>query len=291
MRSLLHPGRLVVALTFTLALAALAGCATEPSPVAIEASALPAAIPFTIEFEGLPIVELGVGDRILRLAVDTGADRVSIAIKPSALREGEIAYNGRTRTSADVNGKKRIERGFVLREARLGALPLRDLQCSEELRDFVPVDGIIGNAFLSTFTVVLDYRASAMTLEPRSSIPPAPDGSARIAVPFTRGFGELTVECSWRGGRGRFCLDTGAAGSGLVHSAVARRLERNGNSPRALLQDFSIGRLPLGDLELDIRDLGSIGPFGPPFDGIIGYAALKDRRAIFDFRSGVIYFE
>jgi len=49
--------------------------------------------------------------------------------------------------------------------------------------------------------------------------------------------------------------------------------------------------MTLDDLELAVRDLGSIGPFGAPFDGIIGYAVLGDRRAVFDFRGGIVYFE
>jgi|GEM_PF-2168497 len=279
------------------------GCASAPAyEASCDIGSLPVEAPIVLVADGLPVVEMEIGGKKLRLIVDTGADKVSLGIKPSALDGVAVAYTGHYRKSRDINGKARTERFFEIPSATIGGLALRDIPGSEELRDFVPADGIIGNAFLSAFILLIDYPGSRIKLYPRGAELPELASGTWSEIRFRRGYAGLTVDCAWSGGgKGRFCLDTGASGLGVVHtgklrpSDISREVEvpaaMGGTLSLATLKDFSLGGAPVGDLDCVAKDLGSVGPFGPPFAGVVGYGVLKGRRVIFDYSRMIVFLE
>lgn len=267
-------GALVAAAAF------FSGCASAPrtfsAPVA---QSVPLVIPFSLE-HSLPAVELELGGKRVRLIVDTGADKVSIALKPSSMAGMRLEPTGGNQASLDINGAKRVERSFVVRDGAIGDLALRDVLISEESRDFVPCDGIIGNAFLSRFRVLLDYRESTMMLYPLVGEIPAPLSGHWASLQFTRGIAGIMLDCSWSdGGEGGFCLDTGSS-VGIVDTS---KLGPSRGSGLVALRDFSVAGLPFGDRSFVARDLSHLTPRGAPFAGLLGYNILQGQRVIIDF--------
>lgn len=267
-------GALVAAAAF------FSGCASAPrafsAPVAQSA---PLAIPFYLE-HSLPAVELELGGKRVRLIVDTGADKVSIALKPDSMAGMRLEPTGGKQASLDINGAKHEERYFVARDGSIGGLPLREVAVSEESRDFVPCDGIIGNAFLSRFRVLLDYRESTMMLYPLAGELPAPLSGHWASLPFTRGIAGIMLDCSWSGGgEGSFCLDTGSS-VGIVDTA---KLGPGTEPGMVALRDLSVAGLSFGDRSFVAQDLSHLTPRGAPFAGLLGYNVLQGQRVIIDF--------
>jgi hypothetical protein len=265
------------------------GCASTPRAfTAAKAQSTPVVLPFSLE-HSLPAVELLLGGKRVRLIVDSGADKVAIALKPASMEGIRLEPTKHAAASLDINGARHEERSFVVREGAIGDLALRDISVSEESRDFVPCDGILGNAFLSRFKVLLDYRESTMTLYPLAGELPAFASGSWEVLPFKRGVAGIMLDCSWSGGgKGSFCLDTGSS-VGIVDTARLAPadlpdLSGANGPPMALLRDFSAGGLPLGELGFVAQDLSHLTPNGAPFAGLLGYNFLRDRRVIIDFQ-------
>lgn len=100
-------------------------------------------IPLTFDHQYgvLPVVEMKIGKKTARLIVDTGADWVTLGLKPSILESLEgICYVNKK--SLDIYGKTYQEKCFNIPSASLGNLELSNLTANQELRSFVPEDGI-----------------------------------------------------------------------------------------------------------------------------------------------------
>jgi hypothetical protein len=288
-----HRVRYRLALLITLSAALVfSACSTAPSSTASMEPRTPINAPFVL-VEGLPVVTVDIGGKKLSLVIDTGADAVGIGLAPSALQGLDVRFGG-VKKSIDINGRLRVERKFVIPSMEMGDTTLAEVAGSEDLRDFLPTDGIIGNTVLSRFIVFLDYREGRAVLYPPGARVSALDEGEWIAVPFKRSAAGIMLDCAWSGGRGRFCFDTGSS-TGIV---AARRVqpsdivgEQNigdamgGVLPTAALSDFSIAGAAFGTVELVVKDLG-----GLPFDGIIGYNVLRDGRVIVDFTLKKLHF-
>lgn len=281
-------------------LASLSACGTPPASTAASrpASSAPrAVVPFSVEYGGLAIVEAEIAGKKLRLAVDSGAEKVSIGLKASALAGLELAYDGQSRGSVDIEGRKHEERSFTIPEFALGSLRLRDVAGSEDLRDFLPVDGVIGNLFLSSYAVAMDYRGLSLSLYPSGARIPELEAGKWMSIPFARGPAGMLLDCSWEGGTGLFCFDTGAAGLGIVDQAklgasdYAADQGAGGQPKVAELRNFSIAGKGFGTQRFAALPLGSLTPSGAPFSGIVGYTILSGRRIAIDYAASRLYID
>ena len=168
-------------------------------------------LPLSFVSKGLPIVEIKIEDQIYNLILDTGADSVAMAFVPSAINRLNPQYLINQKQSLDINGNSYQERQFKLSQVSIGNLKIANLICSEELRDFVPKYGIIGNQFLKHFNVYLDYENLKVILYPKNINPSELELEKWHKVSFEHNHIGIVLngKFSLNKKKLKFCLDTG----------------------------------------------------------------------------------
>jgi predicted aspartyl protease len=265
------PTRSSVRAAATVMLAAVS-CGGSPAPPPREVSASPAvSIPITLR-DGLPDIDVVVGDQRLALMLDTGAAS-AIALSPSVLaRIAGVTWTGRERRMTNARGDPMKAREFVLPELSMGALSARGVTGTELVYspDFAPPnrDGYVGRGLLAGRRILVDYGAATLTILSGDLQPVEQAFMARDAVPVEIDADGIVVSATVDGVAARFVIDTGS-----THSIVR---------PRGAPGQASLHTLGVGADRLDGFELVEIDAGPPGVDGMLGRSFFEARRVLVD---------
>ncbi len=248
-------------------------------------------ITFDHQYGFLPVVEMKIRNKTAHLIVDTGADWVTLGLKPSVLESLDEKYSIRGKKSVDVFGKKYQEKCFNIPSAKLGNLELSNLTASEELRSFVPEDGIIGNGLLKRFHILFDYPASKVVLYSKCSYPQELDLAGWMKVPFIHNKIGILIEGKLgKGGKKlKFCFDSGYSAAIERDKSVGMIQPQHAGLALKGITYIQTEHFYLGDSDL--------GPMGfmvhenkqPPVSGFIGHNILANYQVFIDFDKGFLF--
>jgi predicted aspartyl protease len=245
------------------------------------------------KMKGMPIVKVKIGEKVLRLALDTGADKVFFAITPKALNEINARYSIAIEKNLDAKGTLYKSRTFEIPEAKIGELQLNNVVATEELRDS-PDDseGIIGNRLFDNYNVLIDYSQSHMILYPSTSLPLDLDLAQWTQISFKHENIGIVIQGQLRNQNRslRFCLDSGVVAAneeGKIFGIL---------QPKSLTaQDKVKDTKTYTDyLTIDGKDVGSMDFYlmdyaQPPVDGFLGYNFFSKYKVFIDFTKQVMY--
>lgn len=243
----------------------------------------------------IPIVEVKIGDETLRLALDTGADQVTLAIEPDSVKRLTVNFLENREHSMDVYGEKYEARSFIIPSVRIGDLQFTKMKANEELRVCaVNDDGIIGNQVLANFHVYLDYQDSEMILYPNTTTPDCLNSGDWIKIPFVREKIGIIILGNLPGisKTMRFCLDTGAfcdingKSMGMIRSQSVKGIELK---EAEQYQYFTTDGFKVGNVNLGSMDFLAYPFEQPEVDGFLGHNLLKDYKVIIDFTDDFLY--
>lgn len=147
----------------------------EAAPFFLEIPPEPVALPWLggCGVDGLAVVEASVNGRMLRLAVDTGAQSVAI-FADAAARAGVVALPGVAVPVADATGRTGSGATSIglVENMRIGGLAVRDCRAylPAHPKALAGIDGVIGWPVLSQVAVVFDKRAGKVVFERSSGV-------------------------------------------------------------------------------------------------------------------------
>jgi predicted aspartyl protease len=245
------------------------------------------------KMKGMPIVKVKIGEKVLRLALDTGADKVFFAITPKALNEINVRYSTAIEKNLDAKGTLYKSRTFEIPEAKIGELQLNNVAATEELRDS-PDDseGIIGNRLFDNYNVLIDYSQSHMILYPNTSLPFDLDLSQWTQISFKHEIINIVIQGKLRSQNKslRFCLDSGVVATndeGKIFGIL---------QPKSLVAQDKVkdAKTYTDYLTIDGKDIGSMDFYlmdyaQPPVDGFLGYNFFSKYKVFIDFTKQVMY--
>lgn len=239
---------------------------------------------------GLPTVGVKIGDQLFNLVLDTGADQATIELKPNALSRIKVKYLEGAKNSLDVYGNAYQSRSFVIPELQIGTLHLTNLIAGEELRSFVPVDGIIGNGFLKHFYVLIDFPKAKAILYPKKEYPARLrlDRWRRISFEHNSIGIIVTVKIDDFERELKFSLDSGSGSSakkkcGLLRANNLESLTRNIGGI-VNYDHVSIGGIDLGQVAFAVVDFKE-----PPVDGFFGDYFFNRFKTFIDFDRKILF--
>jgi predicted aspartyl protease len=192
----------------------------------------------------LPIVEVRIGDKPYRFAVDTGAvghGRISPALAQSL----GLAAAGEA-VAADGSGRTQARRTYRLDAIDVGGVRFSALEFSELERLPPGVDGILGLGLFASHLVTFDYPKGTLSLS-RQSLPETamgytPQPGRGIAVPVS--IGDERIMAS---------IDTGNAVAALIlPTALAERLPRKGEPRIAGRASTAISTVEIMEVEITV---------------------------------------
>lgn len=247
-------------------------------------------IPISFVSKGLPTVEVKIDNQTYHLILDTGADSVAMAFVPSALERLNPTYLKAQKKSLDVHGNSYQERIFKLSQTLIGNLKIANLIGSEELRSFIPCDGIIGNQFLKHFNVYIDYQNLKVFLYPQSTYPSELELGKWQKVAFEHNNIGIIVSGRFAGNKKelKLCLDTGMC---LIQNGRTYGLLKPQNMPGLFMKRkayetkaFYIDGSDLGPMAFIASDFKQ-----PPVDGFLGHNFFSRYQVFIDFNQEVLY--
>lgn len=240
--------------------------------------------------KGLPTVEVKIQAKPFRLILDTGADFATICLRPHVLEKIAVNYLDSGDITLDIHGRSYRNRHFVIPELHLGELKFTDFTAGEELRDFVPADGIIGNRFLKNFYVLFDYQKSRAVLYPKGEYPSELKLNKWRRIPFEHNnIGIIiNVKIDAFDRELKFCLDSGSGSSGKKKSGLLRTINPEGLSQEkgglVTYDHVSIAGIELGRVDFLIADFKE-----PPVDGFFGDYFFSRFKTLIDFDRDVLF--
>ena len=244
------------------------------------------------KMKGMPIVKVKIGEKVLRLALDTGADKVFFAITPNALNEINVKYSTAIEKNLDAKGTLYKSRTFKIPEVKIGELQLNDMTATEELRDSPDdSDGIIGNRLFDYFNVLIDYSQSHLILYPNTRLPDL-ELSQWTQISFKHE--DIGIVIQGRLGNQernlRFCLDSGSVAAneegkplGILRpkSLVAQDKVKD---TKTYTDYLTIDGKNIGSMDFYLLDYAQ-----PPVDGFLGYNFFSKYKVFIDFTKQVMY--
>ena len=254
-----------------------------------------AVVPLELDgkMKGMPIVNVKIGEKVLHLALDTGADKVFLAITPNVLNEINVRYSDAIEKNLDAKGNLYKSRTFKIPEVKIGELQLNNVTAAEELRDSPDdSDGIIGNRLFDNFNVLIDYSQSHMILYPNTGLPFDLELSQWMPIPFKHEDIGIVIQGQLSSQKRtlRFCLDSGA----VVANAEGK--------PLGILQPKSLTAqdkvkdtktytdyLTIGGKNIGLMDFYLLDYAQPPVDGFLGYNFFSKYKVFIDFTKQVMY--
>jgi hypothetical protein len=253
----------------------------------------PKTIPLAVE-KGMPYLQVKIGGQVLRLALDTGANLVSLAIKPAALHAITVDYTTAIAKNLDVAGKVYNSKTFTIPSVQMGDLDLINVTASEELRDTPDCDGIIGNLLLEPFHVLIDYPNGRLVLYPKATYP----AELNLAQWLKLAFAHENIGIICKGKLGptakelRFCLDTGVIclnegkSYGLLKPQVAVETAPavTAGAETKLTDHFYLDGIDLGSMNFYLYNFAQ-----PPVDGFLGHNFLVNHQVLIDFERQILY--
>lgn len=251
-------------------------------------------LPLSMTPSGIPIVEMNIGSKIVHLLVDTGADWVTLSLKPSILETLGDCYYFKSKKSKDIFGKTYREKCFIIPSASLGDLELSQLIANEELRSFVPEDGIIGNGLLQQFYCLINYPAAEMILYSKDSYPAELDLASWSKLSFTHNNIGIVLKgrLGENGKQLKFCLDSGCAAIyqgksyGIIRPRYVPKSDRitQEENMSTATEQFYLDGTDLGPMEFMVSDFKQ-----PPVAGFIGHNIFIHYQVFIDFDKQVLY--
>jgi len=245
------------------------------------------------KMKGMPIVKVKIGEKVLRLALDTGADKVFFAITPNALNEINVKYSTDIEKNLDAKGTLYKSRTFEIPEVKIGELQLNNVTASEELRDSPDdSDGIIGNRLFDYFNVLIDYSQSHMILYPNTSLPSDLELSHWTQISFKHE--DIGIVIQGRLGNQernlRFCLDSGAVSANEEGKPLGL-LRSNSLVAQDKVKDTKTytDYLTIGGENIGTMDFYFLNFTQPPVDGFLGYNFFSKYKVFIDFTKQVMY--
>jgi hypothetical protein len=244
------------------------------------------------KMKGMPIVEVKIGEKVLHLSLDTGADQVLVAIKPIALKGTNVKYSNASEKNFDATGILHKSRTFEIPEVKIGELQLNNVAAREDLRDYDDSDGIIGNRLFDSFNVLIDYSQSQMILYPKTSLPFDLELAQWTQISFKHE--DIGIVIQGQFGKQpknlRLCLDSGAVATneegkpfGLLRSKSLTAQDRI-KDIKTYTDDLTIDGENIGTMDFYILDFAQ-----PPVDGFLGYNFFSKYKVFIDFTKQVMY--
>ncbi len=245
------------------------------------------------KMKGMPIVKVKIGEKVLRLALDTGADKVLFAITPNALNEINVRYSTAIEKNLDAKGTLYKSRTFKIPEVKIGELQLNNVTATEELRDS-PDDseGIIGNRLFDNCNVLIDYSQSHMILYPNTSLPSDLELSQWTQISFKHEDIGIVIQGQLSNEKRtlRFCLDSGA----VVANEEGKPLGIL--QPKSLVDQDKVkdtktytDYLTIDGKNIGLMDFYFLDYAQPPVDGFLGYNFFSKYKVFIDFTKQVMY--
>jgi hypothetical protein len=277
-------------LLFSILFTPLSFSATEPEYFTIVNKYFSKAVLPLSFVKGLPVVMVTIEDQLFHLILDTGADRATIDLKPDALNKIKVKYLEDVKNSLDVYGNAYQSRTFEIPQLQLGKLKFTDFIAGEELRDFVPGDGIIGNRFLKNFYVLFDYQKNRAVLYPKGEYPRELNLSKWRQIDFEHNdIGIIiSVKIDTFDRELKFCLDSGSGSSGKKKSGLLRAKALEGLTEKmgrlVTYDHVSIAGIDLGRVDFFIEDFQE-----PPVDGFFGDYFFSRFKTLIDFDRNVLF--
>lgn len=283
------------------------GCAEGERPLYEKLEPPPGeftSVDIPLRFErGMPYLTIQAQGKEIELDLDTGANMVTFGLTGKDLEGMNYKEVGGPVGTVMIYGSATYRR-FVLPEARLGSLVYRGVLCDKALT-FAPRRarrGHMGITLLRDFGVLLDYRASKMTLYRRGLAPAGLDAWQR--VPFATSANLVLLRGKLKGSPQElgFILDTGAIGINDANGESANTMkgstfEKVKDLPHTAENNFRIMRAqplelegqPLDGLNFIFND-GLTVP--PDFDGgLLGYDLFAKYRVFVDFAKSELYLQ
>lgn len=255
--------------------------------------------------DGMPSLRLETQGKTLDIFLDSGANKITIALVPQIVKKLDVQYVKGTTLSAS-NYKLTRAKPFLLPEVKLGGgLFYRNLLCSREtIEKQSPArnSGILGLALLKEFNVLLDYNASKMVLYRHDGYPEDDGLSSWHKIPFIAHKYGILVTGTFPGSSQEltFLLDTGAVGrddkntafnpmKGAALTKVEQLSgEQKGGYTIIRSQDLVIGDIPLHSLNFIFVDAFTQPP---SVDGFLGYDFLLKYKVFLDFGTSTMYLQ
>jgi hypothetical protein len=250
-------------------------------------------LPFTFS-KKLPVVEVKIQGKNFHLIVDTGAPNATIALKPSALRDINVNYLESKKHLLDIHGQSYEEKEYEIPELTIGKLKLVNMIASEELRTFVPADGIIGNRVLKEFYFLFDYKDLKVTFFTKGNYPlelnmdqwqkvhfEYDDYDKRVGIILTAQIPELKRQL-------KLCLDSGSSAfdNGKPCGMLLKKyMPELPEEVRAVeYNQVMIDGLALGSTSFRVYDYPE-----PPIDGFMGFNFFNNYKVFVDFDKKVLF--
>ena len=245
-------------------------------------------VPFRVEANKI-LLDIAVnGSEPLVFVLDTGSPLAAM-LRPEKLAGVEIEYQGETRVAGIKNsGESMIARiaqhvhfdigGLQVDEAAMLVLPADGMKHLGEIK----CDGIIGNNFLSSLVVEIEWENRIMRFHEPDSYQKSPMAivvsteirKGKLFVP-----GQVTI-----GGEARsieLAVDTGA------FDALALRPDRVG-LPARRLEDVVIGRGLNGVIRGDVGRIDQLRFAQATFEDVVARFPNRDGRAVTSGADGCI---
>jgi len=239
-------------------------------------------VPLTLE-GGMPWVEAKIGGRPVRLLLDLGGFD-AVALIPDELKEIQVTWTGKSRTTFSAMGEAATAREYVLPEVELGGILFPEVKGYEDLlhgkNRAVARAGYLGLGILRRFRIVIDYPARQLVLIwPDAPTPEPYDVQDWPTVECEAGKDGVVARAKVNGIDRLFVWDTGATHcvlkTGLEGAAPVRQIEGH---PFAAVASFSLVNEEFGPLDFALLDFKM-----PKADGFIGYSFFAKHAVYVDF--------
>lgn len=280
----------LIILMFCILFTTICFSATEPEYFTlVDKDFSKAVLPLSF-VNGLPVVAVTIEGQLFRLILDTGADKTTIDLKPDAINKIKVKYLEDVKNSLDVYGNAYQSRSFEIPQLQLGKLKFTDFIAGEELRDFILVDGIIGNCFLKNFYVLFDYQKNRAVLYPKGEYPSELNLDKWRQIEFEHNdIGIIiSVKIDAFDRELKFCLDSGSGSSGIKKSGLLRAKDLEGLSEKigrlVTYDHVSIAGIDLSRVNFYVVDFKE-----PPVDGFFGDYFFNRFKTLIDFDRDVLF--
>lgn len=252
---------------------------------------------------GMVSTQIKINGKIFPLLVDTGASKISLALKKKVIDAISVDYTGEKTCFDSISGQHCYP-NLVVKEVSLGHITMHNvngISIDEVWGGIDPIEqagafenGLIGLELLTQFNVLFNYPDSSITLLPHGQFSNEINSNKFKKIPFTLQGGILTkmkinqqeVHLIW---------DTGAIPSILNHGKFDNmkltpcplNLPYAGHDCQIIkIDDFStLSDHSLGETWFMVDNL----PKNIHFDGLIGDNFFREHLVFFDFKNHQIY--
>jgi hypothetical protein len=262
----------------------LSACVSYQPKVTVDTVNAPVIWLVSFVENGLPAVDVQIGNAIYKMAIDLGLCRQIMSIKPNLLSRISSRRTGHFTIATDaMKGKLDKLEHQLINDVRIGDLVLHNVEVMPETRSAVPeaVDGLIGLGLLGRFTILIDYKSERIALYVAEYEPPDAGSWHKVKVRATINEGFITdVRMGARSYK--MLLDTGSWNKQNSNAIFVRKqnlLELNQDS-ELFIDNASIGKYHLEPLF----------EMPTPFDGVLGWAFFSKYKAVLKLNRQLLYY-